>query len=172
MDTTQADRVMAFDSLFTTNHIQMLKLLIGYMEPSVQGKLAIYIKFQELFHTLKLITEHPLLSISPYSSDNCNNSIPSLLDNILPFCTPDEKKKIQNLRTMFQNMENVKEMMQMLDLLQELSPELFSGGNSNMGNFDFSQMMNMFQDGDMSQMSDMMNMMQGIFATDNDPKNN
>ena len=59
MDSKQSDRVMAFDALFTTNHIQMLKLLLSYMEPSVQGRLAVYIKFLELQHTLQLIREHP-----------------------------------------------------------------------------------------------------------------
>lgn len=167
MDNNHSDRVLAFDSLFTTNHIQILKLLVGYMDSPIQGKLAVYIKFQELFYTLKLITEHPTISISPCFSCETDKSIPLLLESILPFCTPDEKEKIQNLRNMFQNMENMKEMMQMIELLQELSPELFTGGNDGQGNFDPSQMMNMFQGIDMSQMTDMMNMMQGMFSSEN-----
>ena len=165
MDNCHSDRVLAFDSLFTTNHIQMLKLLVGYMDASIQGKLAVYIKFQELFYTLKLITEHPTISLAPFSEEN-SNPIPSLLDNILPFCTPEEKNKIQNLRNMFQSMENMKEMMQMIELLQEISPELFTGDNQGTDSFDFSQMMGMFQGADLSQMNDMMNMMQGMFASD------
>lgn len=171
MDNNQSDRVLAFDSLFTTNHIQMLKLLVGYMEPSIQGKLAVYIKFQELFYTLKLITEHPTLSLSPCMSEENTYTIPILLDNILPFCTPEEKNKIQNLKNMFQNMENIKEMMQMIEMIQEISPELFAGDSANSGNIDFSQMMGMFQGADMSQMNDMMNMMQGIFTSGNQSDN-
>ncbi len=172
MDNNHSDRVLAFDSLFTTNHIQMLKLLVGYMDSPIQGRLAVYIKFQELFYTLKLITEHPTLSISPCSSCEADNSILLLLDNFLPFCTPDEKEKIHNLRNMFQSMENMKEMLQMIELLQELSPELFKGENEGQGNFDPSQMMNMFQGIDMSQITDMMNMMQGMFSFDTQTNNN
>ncbi len=171
MDNNQTDRVLAFDSLFTTNHIQMLKLLVGYMDTSIQGKLAVYIKFKELFYTLKLIADHPTLSLSPCIPAETDNTILSLLNSILPFCTPEEKYKIQNMKNMFQNMENMKEMMQMIELLQEISPELFTGDNKGADNFDFSQMMGMFQGADISQMNDMMNMMQGMFASENQSDN-
>ena len=165
MDNNQPDQVLAFDSLFTTNHIQMLKLLLGYMEPSVQGKLAVYIKFQELIYTLKFITEHPRASMSPAFSIGQSHNISSLLDEMLPFCDPNEKEKMQNFKNIFQNMENMKEMMQMMELIQEFSPEFFT---DNTGGLDLSQMMNMSQGADMSQMMDMMNMMQGIFSSSNE----
>lgn len=166
MDKNQSDRVLAFDSLFTTNHIQMLKILLGYMEPTVQGKLAVYIKFQELQYTLQLISAHPNISLSPcFKGDRSNLS--TLLDEILFFCDPIEREKFQNLKNMFQSFESMQEM---LELLREMAPEMFSGDGT--GGIDLSQMMNMSQGTDMSQMMEMMNMMQGMFADSNEINQN
>lgn len=178
MDNICPDRVLAFDSLFTTNHIQMFKILLGYVEPSMQGKLAVYIKFLEFQYTLQLIRDHPSISVTPAQS---NHNMTALLDEILPLCSPADRDKIQGLKNMFQTMENMQEMMQMMEMLQEISPELFQGGsvvggmgaaqdadggNSSGGGMDFMQLLNMLQGTDLSQMSDMMNMMQGMFGGD------
>lgn len=177
MDNQCSDRVLAFDSLFTTNHIQILKILLGYMEPSIQGKLAVYIKFRELQYTLQLIREHPSLSSTPNPSSGSSNNMAALLDEIIPLCSPTDRDKILNIKNMFHTMENMQEMMQMIELLQEISPELFQGGgmgtaqgedgnNTGNGGMDFMQILNMLQGTDLSQMSDMMNMMQGMFGGD------
>ncbi len=153
MEPGYPDRVLAFDALFTTNHIQMLKLLIGYMEPSMQGKLAAYIKFMELKHTLDLITKYPHIRIGPENTaDASPPKISALLEDILPFSTPAQRTQLENLKNMFQTMDNMQEMMEMMELIKEMSPELFEGG------------MNFTQEGDMSQMMDMMQMMQGMFG--------
>lgn len=163
MDNNQSDRVLAFDSLFTTNHIQMLKLLVGYMDPAIQGKIAVYIKFMELQHTMKMVAVHPTLSVTPCQSADGPGTFTTLLDEICPFCRPEEKEHLQNIKNMFQTFENMQEMMAMIDVLKEMAPEMFSGdGNSG---FDFSQMMNMSQGMDTSQMMDMM---QGIFSSPNE----
>lgn len=38
MDEKGQDKVMAFDTLFTTNHLQMLKVLTSYLDPAAQKK--------------------------------------------------------------------------------------------------------------------------------------
>ena len=155
MEPGYPDRVLAFDALFTTNHIQMLKLLIGYMEPSMQGKLAAYIKFMELKYTLDLITKHPHISIVPNKNEDSSPKATALLEDILPFTTPDQRTQLENIKSMLQNAESIKEMMEMMELLKEMSPEMFEGG------------MNFTENNDMSQMMDMMQMMQGMFGTTN-----
>ena len=170
MEYNQSDRVLAFDSLFTTNHIQMLKLLVGYMEPSIQGRMAVYIKFMELKHTLKVVANHPAISVSPCVSLQSSGAISSLLDEMSPFCRPEEKEHLQGLKNMLQTFENIQEMMSMMDLMREMAPEMFTGGNTGdgAGGTDFSQMMNMLQGTDMSQMMEMMNMLQGMFSSSNE----
>ena len=48
MDSNEYNKVIAFDTLFTTNHIQMLKVMLPYMDNKAQKSLAVYIKFMEL----------------------------------------------------------------------------------------------------------------------------
>lgn len=166
MDTNHSDRVLAFDTLFTTSHIQMLKLLVGYIPPSVQGKMAVYIKFMELQHTLQMIARHPSIQISPCCNSDDSGNLTILLDEMLPFCRPEEKTQLQNLKNMFQTIENMQQMMEMIELMKEMAPEMFDGNGT--GSMDFSQMMNMSQETDLSQMMEMMNMMQGMFTSSNE----
>lgn len=166
MNTNHSDRVLAFDSLFTTNHIQILKLLIGYMDSAIQGKMAVYIKFMELSHTLKMVKSHPTISVSPCCNSTDSNGLSLLLDEIVPFCRPEEKEQLQSIKNIFQTLENIQGMMEMMDFVKEMAPEMFDGDNS--GGMNFSDMMNMSQGSDMSQMMEMMNMMQDIFSTPNE----
>lgn len=169
MESGQTDRVTAFDALFTNNHIQMLKLLLGYLDPSVHGRLAVYIKFLELQYTLRFFQNHPAASISACSGvERPCGGMGQLLEEISPLCSPAEKEKLQNLQNMYRNFENMQEMMQMLEMLQEISPELFSGGampgfgNSD-GSGDAQNFMNILSnigDVDLTQMSEML---QGMF---------
>lgn len=178
MDSKHSDRVMAFDALFTTNHIQMLKLLLSYMEPSVQGRLAVYIKFLELQHTLQLVQNHPSVSIPPDSGlTHPEGGLAELLEEMMPFCSPAEQEKLQNIRNLYRNWENMQEMMQMFEMLQEISPELFSGGgmsgstenNGESGGApDFLNMLSGLGGADMSQMMETLQTMQGIFNTNNE----
>ena len=178
MDSKHSDRVMAFDALFTTNHIQMLKLLLSYMEPSVQGRLAVYIKFLELQHTLQLVQKHPAASI-PLCSELARpeSGLTGLLDEMIPFCSPSERENLQNIRNLYRNWENMQEMMQMFEVLQEISPELFSGGgmsgntenNGESGGApDFLNMLSGLGGADMAQMMETMQTMQGIFNANNE----
>ena len=52
MDTTDQNKVAAFDTLFSNNHIQMLKIILPYMDNQTQKSMAVYIKFLELNYTI------------------------------------------------------------------------------------------------------------------------
>ena len=45
MDEKEKDAVFLFDTLYTTNHIQMLKILLSYFPENSRNQLAIFIKF-------------------------------------------------------------------------------------------------------------------------------
>ena len=57
--TSAVDKVLAFDTIFTNNHIKMLKVLLSYFDPAIQKTLAIYIKFLELNYTMEYFRRHP-----------------------------------------------------------------------------------------------------------------
>lgn len=130
--------VTAFDSLFTTNKIQMLKVLLAWIPPSQQGMFAVYIKFLELQHTLsllqhpeKLLTNSRHLSADFFSGDNSDTI--ELLDELLPYSSQTERIRIDNMKNMLQNMGRMKEMMEMAEMMKEMFPDGFGGGDGPMG---------------------------------------
>ena len=104
MEETQQKKVMAFDNLFTTNRIQILKILLSYMAPSTQKTLAIYIKFLELQYTLTLFQNYPDTSLLGFDTENTFD-ISKLCSEILPFCGRDEQEKILQMRSMMENFD-------------------------------------------------------------------
>lgn len=153
--------ITAFDSLFTTNKIQMLKILLSRLAPSSQGIFAVYIKFLELQYTFSLFRANaPVkmpgqgkpLSLNLLDGDNAETL--ELLDELLPFSTSEERKKIETFKNMLSNMSRMKEMMEMIQMLQELFPDGFDGaggnpadilsGLSGMGDMDMSSLFQMF----------------------------
>lgn len=130
--------VAAFDSLFTTNRIQMLKVLLAWIPPSQQGMFAVYIKFLELQHTLTLLRRpgalfsgNKRLSADFFSGDNSDTI--ELLDELLPYSSQAERSKIDNMKNMLQNMGRMKEMMEMAEMMKEMFPEGFGSGDNPMG---------------------------------------
>lgn len=67
-----ASNVMAFDALYTTNQIQKLKVLLPYIEPSMQKHLAVYIKYMELQYTINL-TKNALPRLADAGSPSRKN---------------------------------------------------------------------------------------------------
>ena len=59
MEEQGSKTIAAFDSLFTTNKIQMLKILLPRLVPEQQGGFAIYIKLLELRYTFSFLRRHP-----------------------------------------------------------------------------------------------------------------
>lgn len=64
MDKNKSDKVLAFDTLYTSNHIQMLKIFLPYLDSNLQKYLAIYIKYSELQYTLSFYKKRKGKSIS------------------------------------------------------------------------------------------------------------
>lgn len=152
----RTEAVAAFDSLFTTNRIQMLKILLFRLSPEAQGSFALYIKFLELQYTFSYLQKHPSiplpgagrpLSGSLFQGDNSDTI--ELLDELLPFSGPEERGKIEGMKSMLQNMSKFQEMMEMMQMMQEMFPEGMSADNpmsmfSGMSGADMSSVFEMF----------------------------
>lgn len=158
MDQKNTDPIAAFDSLFTTNHIQMLKILLPRLSPETQGNFAVYIKFLELQYTAALLRRHPSASLTApgkqLSGSLFNDSADTieLLDELIPFSGPGERAKLNGLKNMLQNMGKMQEMMEMMQMLQELFPEGTGSDNpmdffSGMAGGDMSSLFQMFGSG-------------------------
>ena len=179
MENCSTTIINAFDSLFTNNKIQMLKVLISHLPSKSQGSLAIYIKFMELQHTLNFIRHYPgmtlfgnhtALSFDFFSGDNTGTV--TLLEELLPFGGPEEQNKIRGMISMMQNMKQMREMMEMIQMMQEMFPEGMGGGDGDSSPMDmFSAMSGMMggMNGDAGSPMDIlsaMNMMNEINASD------
>lgn len=146
-----SDKVIAFDTLFTTNHIQMMKVLMNYVEPSRQKTMAVYIKFLELQYTLSFFKKHPHSSLSQHPKDS-SFSTTTLLDELLPFCTSDQQEQFRQIKNMMDTFENMQGMMETIQMMKDLFPEGENPLNmdpstlfSENGGMDMSQIFEMFQ---------------------------
>ncbi len=154
MTDTVQDKVVAFDTLFTTNHIQMLKVLLSYMEPSRQKTIAVYIKFMELQYTISFFNRHPSSALPNFRREETFNAS-KLCDELLPLCGRAEQEQLKQMKNMCQSFENMQEMMQMMEMMKSLFPEgdnpfggdpsaLLSGMGGG-GGMDMSQLFEMLQ---------------------------
>lgn len=106
----ESSSVMAFDALYTNNQIQKLKVLLPYMEPTMQKQMAIYIKYLELQHTLHMLKEHPFQICS-----SCEKSKPDfqkLCRELKPYSSESEIRQLEQMVSIFQAMEMYQEMSQ------------------------------------------------------------
>ena len=126
MEEQNSKTITAFDSLFTTNRIQMLKILLPRLAPEQQNGFAVYIKLLELQYTLSFLRRHPgmrlmgggkQLSADFFQGDNSGTF--ELLDEMLPFSGPEERSRIENIKSMIANFKKI----------QELFPEGMGGDN-------------------------------------------
>lgn len=131
-----SDKICAYDSLFTDNHIQMLKILLSNLTPPLQSKLAIYIKFLELKYALHFFKDNPSLNLFSCTQSTTTGS--DLINELLPYCNPVEKEQFAQIQGIFQSMKNVQEMMEVFEMMKDIAPE-FTSEN------DVSQMMDMMQ---------------------------
>ncbi len=118
-----ASNVMTFDALYTTNQIQKLKVLLPYIEPSMQKHLAIYIKYMELKYTMDYVRRHPFqlcgCELSPDKPD-----FRKLCRELSLYSTPEEIRQLEQFQNILQTLETVQEMSQTMSAMQEIFPDL------------------------------------------------
>lgn len=114
----EQDTICAFDTLYTNQQIQMLKLAMPLLPSVYRSFLAIYIKFLELQYTI-----HTAKQIRFSTDGNAEGTLlnASTLDqyfgSIMPYISDEEKGKIQKIKNMFQTMEQFKQMQPILDMM-------------------------------------------------------
>lgn len=115
------DKISAFDALFTNNHIQMLKILLAYVNPALLQNMAIYIKLSELRYTL-----HLFQSVSPENKITFPVKeafdTDKLCHEFLPLCTEQEKKRLLHMKQIMDQLKNMQDMMEMMEMMKVLFP--------------------------------------------------
>lgn len=149
------DYVLAFDHFYTTNHIQILKSLLPFIESEGSGILPALIKYMELQYTLSLIEkgrrpmgDAGIRACSKGQTEkepgNMENNIEQIYNAVHRYLTPDEEKRFSQVLSAIRTMKNMREMQQMVEMLQSLNPDMDTNGSSGFGGMDINDLMQMF----------------------------
>lgn len=113
----EIDPVTAFDTLYTSNQLQMLKIVLPYMQETMHRFIAIYIKLNEL-----LIAFHFSSGSYPVKRET---NMTGMLRYLSPYLSDSEKEMLNQFSSMQENMEQFKQMSQMMQMMNEMgaSPE-------------------------------------------------
>lgn len=133
-----SDKITAFDTLFTTNHIRMCKVLLPHLDPHIQRVFAVYIKLSELIYTMSFFKMHPDKGCDLCSQNNridpagdgtekdLSKSV-GILQEILPYSSPAEQTHIKEIINMLEQYKNMQDMLEMIQMIKELFPETGDG---------------------------------------------
>ena len=160
------DYVLAFDHFYTTNHIQILKSLLPFMDNDSFRMLPALIKYMELKYTLSQIdkgTPGFTSGIRASSVDNDPKTATDMAENleniykaVHKYLAPGEEKSFNQILSAIRTMKNVREMQQMMELFQILNPDMgnmdigsvmenLSSGNENANGLNISEIMEMMK---------------------------
>ena len=123
MDEKEKDAVFLFDTLYTTNHIQMLKILLSYFPENSRNQLAIFIKFQEFQYTMEYVKNHTVSLSAQSTSEKKELDIASLCQALSPYCTEKERKMFDQVLQMKSNMDKYQEIMKIMPLMESMMSE-------------------------------------------------
>ena len=149
MEELSNDCVKNFDTKYSTNKIQCLKIISTYVTPKIQNLLAVYIKFLEIKFCLKHMDNHINFNDIVRSTEKIN--ISGLIGDIMPYLTTSEQEKVTKIRQTISQIEHYQSLLSTFQMMQDL----FGDGNDN----PFS---NISKDMDFSDLSSMMELFQNI----------
>lgn len=148
---TENEAILAFDTLYTTNHMKILKLLLPYLNTENQKKLAVFIKWQELLFTLKFLKHYSAALYSPDFQSKKELDLKLLLPLLSPYCNESERAILSQFSQMQNTMQMMEEMQQYIPLIQQFMSSM-SGDSDSSGT-------GMFQSGDNGMIDLLKNMM-------------
>ena len=119
MEKQEPDSIQAFDALYTTNQIQILKLLLPFCSPQTQRSLAVLIRLLELNYTIGFVRSHPEAFHAPPDS----LSLPDLCAKIRGFCPPQLQAMLDQLMSFQNAMQMYEQIKPLLELFAEQSAD-------------------------------------------------
>lgn len=121
MEEKETDAVLLFDTLYTTNHLQIMKVLLPYLKEEHQKKIAVYIKLNELIYTIQYTQKHRISLSACKNEDKQPPDFFHLCNLITPYCTEDEKKMVDQFMNMKSGLEKYQDIMNLMQMLEPLS---------------------------------------------------
>lgn len=123
MEHIDCDSIAAFDTLYTTNHIQIMKILSSYFAPEQRHQFAVCIKYMELQYTLSCKTSLSSLSgCTNHTEDRLSSlQVEQIYTQIRPFCSQQEQQQIEQLLSLFQSMKMYQEIRTIMEVFRHTS---------------------------------------------------
>ncbi|MDD2973436.1 MAG: hypothetical protein PHE02_15055 [Lachnospiraceae bacterium] len=143
MSEKDVDHVLAFDTLYTTNHIQMMKILLPHLPKDQKNQFAVMIKYMELQYAIAYAekTKHQINICTASHPEPIDFS--TLFDELQPYCTEAEKKNFSHMKETFQTLHMFQDLQKYKDLFSSMSGSSTDNNGDSNGdsNMDFSQML-------------------------------
>ena len=117
MEKHDKDFLQTFDALYTTNQIQIMKILLPYCNPDSRRGLAVMIKFMEFDYTLRFARTHP----EAFREEALPFSLIDICDKIKNYCSPQVRSMLEQFQSIQNAMQMYEEMKQYMDLFQGMS---------------------------------------------------
>lgn len=116
--------VKIFDEFYTTNHIEILKTILPNLNISEQLFLPVVIKFLELEDAIiKQKTGCSPWNCRVTPTPEETKDFQKIFQALEPYLSPEEHQTLQQIIQFQSQMENFKQMQQMLSLFQEMNQD-------------------------------------------------
>lgn len=144
------EKIQTFDSFATNDTIRKWKLLLPHLPTAYQNRFALVIKLMEVSFLESGLrsgsTRPPFPEATPLQADFANPDPETIafLEELLPYSSPEEKKRINRIKDTMASISRMHETMEMFQMLRELFPEAFSGDQDPMEMFSRMQEMHLF----------------------------
>ncbi|MFI3177238.1 MAG: hypothetical protein R3Y67_07100 [Eubacteriales bacterium] len=136
MEMDYSDKIYAFDTLYTSNQIQMLKIVLPYIDVSMRKSFAVIIKYLEFQYMMQL-PHHAFGTLCGHETNRSFDTT-ELLQEIRPLCGEKEQQQLDQIGNMLQSFTMFSQMQEMMN---------FMGGESGLG--DISSLGNLGNLGDL-----------------------
>lgn len=142
------DFVKIFDTFYTSNHIQIMKSLLPFLNEKQRGSMPVLIKFLELQDAIqkqkKGCNPWDCVAVSPIKE--LTDFVP-LYQSVQKYLSANENENIQQLLQLKSQMDNIKQMQQMFEMFQEMNEsdsDCPSGGDDS--SMDMMKLMQLMKD--------------------------
>ncbi len=117
------DRILAFDTLFTTNQIQKFKILLPFLDNQMQKQMAIMIKLMELQYAISYFQNNPYQLCGCFTKETPVD-FRSLISALSAYTDRHERQQMEHFMNIFQTMETYREVAQTFEMMKEFMPDM------------------------------------------------
>ena len=121
MEKKEFDPVQTFDSKYTNRQIQLMKILVPYLDPDLRKMMIIMIHLMELQYTIHHVHSHP----EDYRSIALTFSIDENIEQIRKYCPPSILSMLENFNSIQNAMKMYEEMKDMMEFIDPQQMDLF-----------------------------------------------